>query len=124
MGFLNKNIAEQYAQYIRIFEKCHIFLLPTKAECAGIVLSEAAAFGLPCYTYATGGTTNYVINGYNGRALSPGSSSHDFANIIIEDINNNRLKEFSDNDNELTRDKLSWEAWSRRFKAIMDKEGL
>ena len=124
MGFLNKNNAEQYAQYIRILEKCHIFLLPTKAECSAIVLSEAAAFGMPCYTYATGGITNYVIDGYNGRTLSPGSSSNDFANIIIEDINNNRLKEFSDNDNELTRDKLSWEAWSRRFKAIMDKEGL
>lgn len=124
VGFLNKNNPEQYAQYTKIFENCHIFLLPTKAECSAIVYSEAAAYGIPCYTYATGGTTNYVIDGYNGRALAPSSSSQDFANIIIEDINNNKLRAFSDNSNKLVKDKLSWEAWSRRFRGIMAKEGL
>lgn len=124
VGFLNKNNPKQYAQYINFFEQCNVLLLPTKAECSAIVFSEAAAFGIPIYTYDTGGTTNYVLDGINGRTLKLGSDSNDFADAIIHDIENNKLREFSDNDEELVRKKLSWQAWSKRFREIMTKEGL
>lgn len=55
IGFLNKNIPEQYQKLITIMGRCNLFLLPTKAECAGIVLCEASAFGLPIFTFDTGG---------------------------------------------------------------------
>ena len=55
VGFLNKNIPEQYQKLITIMGRCNLFLLPTKAECAGIVLCEASAFGLPIFTFDTGG---------------------------------------------------------------------
>ena len=45
-GFLNKNNSEEYEKYIRAYKRSHLFLLPTKAECAGIVFSEAAGFGI------------------------------------------------------------------------------
>lgn len=48
-----------------------IFLFSlTRAECHGIVNCEACAFGLPIFSYATGGVPSYVINDFNGFAFS------------------------------------------------------
>ena len=41
-GFLNKNDSDSYISYIQLYSNNHIFLLPTKAECAGIVFSDEA----------------------------------------------------------------------------------
>lgn len=119
-GFLNKNDHESYVKYIQLYKSNHIFLLPTKAECAGIVFSEAAGFGLPSYTYATGGTENYVLNGVNGYALSENAVASDFANRIIEDLKNGNLFVLRENAIKLYHNKLSWNSWSNRFSAIMN----
>lgn len=55
VGRLNKNNPEEFKQMITYYQESDIFLLPTKAECAGIVFSEAAMYGLPVFTHNTGG---------------------------------------------------------------------
>lgn len=118
-GFLNKNNPSDYKKYIQLYKKSHIALLPTKAECSAIVFCEAAAFGLPFYTFDTGGTSSYVVNGYNGCTLSLVSSSEDFANVICNDINEGKMKLYHDNGLKLSREKLSWDAFAKRFKDIV-----
>ena len=120
-GFLNKNNQEDYCNYIDIFRHSHILLLPTQAECSAIVYCEAAGFGLPTYTYATGGTENYVVNGINGHTLLPSQQAEDFANYIIEDIEQHRIESLHEGALKLYADKLSWSAWSRRFTKIMNE---
>jgi len=121
-GFLNKNNSEEYEKYIQAYKQSHIFLLPTKAECAGVVFSEAAGFGLPCYTFATGGTTNYVISDYNGFAFPMGCTPEAFANRIYNDIIQGKIQHYHVNALALFKDKLSWDAWATRFKRIMESE--
>ena len=121
-SFMDKNNPDDYQKYINLNKKCHLFLLPTKAEAAGVVFCEAAAFGIPCYTYATGGTTSYVINDYNGRALPEHSQPSDFANAIISDICNNKLVQYNKNALTLSSERLSWEAWGRRISDIIESE--
>lgn len=118
-GFLDKNTPESYKEYIQLYKQSHLSLLPTKAECSAIVFSEAAGFGIPCYTYATGGTTNYVINGCNGFAFPMGSTPSVFADKIYDDLKNGRFKRYHDNALELYKNKLSWNAWANRFKEIL-----
>ncbi len=118
-GFLNKNNPEEYQTYISIFHNSHIMLLPTQAECSAIVYCEAAGFGLPTYTYATGGTENYVINGINGYTLQPSQGANDFAKYIIDDIKKKRFKLLHEGALKLYSDKLSWTAWAQRFKRII-----
>ena len=118
-GFLDKNDPEEYEKYIQLYKTSHLFLLPSKAECSAIVYSESAAYGIPCYTYDTGGVTNYVISDYNGYAFLPGSTSHDFADRIYLDIKQGRMKEYHDNALTLYKNVLSWNAWAIRFKEIM-----
>lgn len=123
-GFLNKNVPEAYRKYIDLYKNSHIMLLPTQAECAGIVFSEAAGFGIPAYTYATGGTENYVINGVNGYALSPDLGAEDFAERISKDIESDNISRLHLGALRLYSERLSWAAWSKRFKGIMDQMEL
>lgn len=118
-GFLNKKDPKDYQKYIEIYRNSHIMLLPTQAECSAIVYCEAAGFGLPSYTYATGGTENYVINGVNGHTLPPFQKADVFANYIIEDIEQKRMKSLHEGALKLYSEKLSWTAWSKRFRKIM-----
>lgn len=55
LGRLNKDIPEEYERMISYYQNSDLFLLPTKAECAGIVFAEAAEYGLPFVTHKTGG---------------------------------------------------------------------
>ncbi len=119
VGFLNKNNKEDYQRYLKLYESSHIFLLPTKAECAGVVFAEASAMGLPCYTYLTGGTGNYVVSGVNGYALPEGSSAKDFAEQIFNDIKTEKLQILRDGGVNLFKNRLSWEAWQDGFAKIM-----
>lgn len=116
IGFLNKNYPDQYQKYIDTIKRSHIFLLPTRAECAGIVFSESSAYGLPIFTYNTGGIGNYVIDGVNGYKLPLTADGNDFANTIITCIKNNELEKLSHGGIKLFNEKLNWNAWAKSLK--------
>lgn len=82
LGFINKNSDDGRAQLVDLFRSADFFILPTKAEAAGIVFAEASSYGLPCITYATGGVTEYVRNGINGICIEPGGTAARFADAI------------------------------------------
>lgn len=122
IGFLNKNIKEQYDLYVNTWAKGHIFLLPTKAECAGVVFCEASAYGLPIFTCDTGGVGDYVVNGENGYRLKLGSNGMDFANRILESIQKNELPSLSIGAKQRYAEDISWKAWSRKFRQIIEAD--
>jgi glycosyltransferase involved in cell wall biosynthesis len=82
LGFINKNSEAGRQQFMELFRSADFFILPTKAEAAGIVFAEASSYGLPSITYATGGVTDYVRNGVNGICIDPGEPSARFADEI------------------------------------------
>lgn len=108
IGFLNKNIPQEYKQLLNIISSCHCLLLPTKAECSAIAFSEASAFGLPIFTYNTGGISNYVIDGENGYALPVNSTELDFYRKIEYCLKTGILKELSVKGPSLYRNRLNW----------------
>ena len=120
VGFLNKNNASEYNSYVKIIKNCHLLLLPTRAECAGIVFCEASAYGLPIFTYDTGGIGDYVINGVNGLRLAMDANYKNFAEQIYLAIENKQMAELHQNALKMYREQLNWNVWSQRFKSIMD----
>lgn len=121
VGFLNKNNPEEYDKYVNLLRSMHVMLLPTKAECAGIVFSEAAMVGMPVFTYNTGGTSDYVVTGVNGVALSLGSSPECFADAI-EDCVNGKWSQYHEGALDLFKSSLSWDNWSIRFRQILSEK--
>lgn len=114
-GFLNKNKKEDYKRLNAIIDECDIFLLPTKAECAGIVFAEASAFGLPIFTYDTGGVADYVIDGVNGYRLPSSCKGKDFAEKIYTLLMEGEMEKLSLGGRRLYEERLNWERWGREF---------
>lgn len=119
IGFLNKNNPAEYERLLTLYREADIFLLPTQAECAGIVFAEASAYGLPCFTYDTGGVGNYVRNGINGYRLPLGCNGKDFALKIISCIKNNEFPQLSRGGKRLYAECLNWNVYIRKLQSAL-----
>lgn len=119
IGFLNKNDASQYEHFLDIISQCHCMLLPTKAECAGIAFCESSAYGLPAFSYQTGGVPNYVLNGRNGYLLPLGSSGEDFGKKIKECLITGEMERMAKEAINVYKDRLNWDVWGQRTAQII-----
>jgi len=118
--FLDKNNPEQFRQLQKIFFQTDLLLLPTRAECAGVVFSESSAYGIPSITTNTGGVSTYVKNGINGFALPHAAAADQYAKKIQEIVSDQQamhaLRLSARNYYEET---LNWDRWGRRFEEIV-----
>jgi glycosyltransferase involved in cell wall biosynthesis len=76
----------------RLYRDADYFLLPTVAECSGVVFSEASAFGVPSVTHATGGVATSVRDGVNGWTLDPASPPERMAEAIAANFADDRAR--------------------------------
>lgn len=83
-GFLSKSNPATLARLQDLYRSAFAFLLPTRFDAAGIVLAEAAAYGLPLMSVASGGTDFAVKTGRNGNLLPLDARPHDFAERLLE----------------------------------------
>ena len=81
--FINKHNEEAGLTALSISSvNSDFLLLPTRAECAGVVFCEASAFGIPSITTDTGGVSTYVEDGINGFALPLAARAEAYADKI------------------------------------------
>lgn len=74
-GKLNKNDEKELKLLQEEYKKADFFIMPTKAEAAGIVFAEAAMYGIPTITYKTGGVSDYVLDNKTGYTLESNNSA-------------------------------------------------
>lgn len=121
-GFINKNNSEGLTLFSKIISESDIFILPTKAECAGIAFCEASAYGLPSITFDTGGIANYVINDVNGYRLPTDSSYKEFAETIKHIVENEKyLDKLKESTRNYYSEQLSWDIWGHKVQEIFAK---
>lgn len=120
-GFKDKNDATQYRELLDLIRNADMLLLPTRAECAGIVFAESSAYGLPILTYDTGGVGNYVINGVNGYRLPLTATGKDFGSTILRLLKEEAFDSLSRGGRKLYEEKLNWNAWQERVSEIIRK---
>lgn len=119
LGKLNKNNPKDLNLFYEELSNADFFIFPTRAECHGIVNCEACAFGLPIFSYATGGVPSYVINDFNGFAFSLDSTAVDFAEKIVETIQNKKLGYYSNNSRKLFETRFNWDVWGSKVNKII-----
>ena len=119
-GFLNRNNPQERDLLDELRANADFFILPTKAECAGIVFCEAAAYGLPSITYDTGGVGDYVINDFNGYRLPLGSDGASFAQKILEYVNDNdKVSQMKENARKLYESELNWNSTGEKLRSLI-----
>ena len=120
-GFLDKNKPDDYARLVSLYEQADCFLLPTKAECAGVCFAEASAFGLPCFSFRTGGVDDYIQDQKTGRLLALGSTGEDFGATIKEALVSNELVSYSQNAVIFSKNRLNWTTWGQSIARVLEK---
>ncbi|HEY5752784.1 MAG TPA: glycosyltransferase family 4 protein [Chthoniobacterales bacterium] len=68
-GFISKNTEEGNKQLERLMSDSHFLILPSRAECYGVVFAEASSFGLPSLATNVGGIPAVVRDGINGQTF-------------------------------------------------------
>lgn len=64
-GFLRRDVDVENEILLRLYKDAHFFLLPTHAECSGIVFAEAASYGLPIIARDVGGVSSMAERNFN-----------------------------------------------------------
>lgn len=105
----------------QFYQKAHIFILPTKAECSAIVFCEAASYGLPTITYDTGGTSDYVLDGETGFTLPLKANGKDFAAKIHSLVHNSEeYNQMVLNSRDRYKTILNWDVWGAKVRDIIN----
>lgn len=119
-GFLSKGHPKEAKLYSSLWAESHFFILPTKAECFGMVFAEAAAWGMPVISCATGGVPEAVESGVTGELLDVDAPPKAYAD---------RIKRLWSNEQAYTamqraaRDRyehtLNWSAWGNQVELLI-----
>jgi glycosyltransferase involved in cell wall biosynthesis len=84
MGYYNKTNQSELKAYMANYEWSNFLLHPARFEAAGIVPSEAAAFGVPTVTNNAGGLATTVQDGVSGVVLPKASPADMYVSKITE----------------------------------------
>jgi glycosyltransferase involved in cell wall biosynthesis len=118
--YLDKNDREQRNRLDQLYRDADFFLLPTRADCYGIVFCEAAAHGVPSIAPATGGVPGAIRNGETGILLPLNATKADYATVIAETFANpNRMERFRQSSRDAFEARLNWQSWGRRVSNLM-----
>jgi glycosyltransferase involved in cell wall biosynthesis len=82
-GFIDKREAEGRGRLAELYRTSDIFIMPSRQEAFGVVVSEAAAFGLPAVVTDTGGLAETVREGATGFRVPVDDDGSVFAERVM-----------------------------------------
>jgi glycosyltransferase involved in cell wall biosynthesis len=83
-GVISKASGQGMERLGRLYAESHFLILPTRAECFGIVFAESSSFGVPSLAPSTGGIPTAIRDGSNGKLFSPGAEVSEYCSYIID----------------------------------------
>lgn len=117
--FLDKNKPSDLQRLEELLAEASYLVVPTQAECFGIVFCEAFAYGLPVVTRQVGGVPEIVTHGVNGVVLDPMAPAEEFANLIAENYQNKEsYLRYRSAARDAYEKKFNWSNWARELRAI------
>lgn len=81
-GLLSKSDPVQQKEYMDYYRWAHFLIFPSRFDAAGIVPSEAAGFGVPTITNATGGIATTVKDKVSGVILPKHSPAREYIRVL------------------------------------------
>ncbi len=118
--FLDKKKPDERARFREIFARSDLLVLPTQAECYGVVFCEAAAFGTVSFGTATGGVPEVIREGETGFTLPPGASGAAYAEaigaLLSDPVRLDRMRHAARDDFET---RLNWTTWAEILQERM-----
>ncbi|MGR3371530.1 MAG: glycosyltransferase family 4 protein [Pseudooceanicola nanhaiensis] len=121
--YLNKALPEEYARFREIFGGADILILPTRADCYGMVFCEASAFGVVSVSTITGGVPEVIRHDETGFTLPLEADGAAYAEVIRGAIDSGRLEEMKIAARDDFESRLNWNVWAKAVMARIDALG-
>ena len=122
--YLDKANPDQRARLARLLSWADFFLLPTRAECSGIVFCEANAFGLPVLATDTGGVSCVLTAGRNGILMPLAARGYDYAELLVRLHRDEvRYRSLVQGARAAFEDRFTWDLWGERIATILTAIG-
>ncbi len=119
--FLDKNIPGDYALFQDLLVRTHFLIFPSRAECQGVAICEASAYGIPSISADTGGISGVLENGVNGYLMPLKARGKEYS-TLIQDI---FLDEYSYRklviqSRRKFEKELNWNSWGSSVRTIVE----
>jgi glycosyltransferase involved in cell wall biosynthesis len=119
--YLDKEKGADQQAMTRLFLEASFLILPSRAECFGIVVAEAAAFALPALVSMTGGLQDIVEDDVSGLVLPYEADGKAYAKRICTVFSNGAAYHAMC---EATRKRyetdLNWERWGTEVARLIE----
>lgn len=120
LGLYSKDDPKELQSYIDHYRWAHFMIFPSRFDAAGIVPSEAAAFGLPTITNYAGGLGTTVENGVSGVVLEQNSPPSAYVKIIQKYINDpDAYQQLRLSTYKRYQEKLNWDVLGQKLATII-----
>ena len=113
LGEIDKN------QLHKIYEKCHLIILPSDSEGFPKVIAEAGAYGCVPIVSKVGSIVHY-INSSNGYLLSQNNSRSIYNNLCLVNVSREHLKSKAKKVVELSKD-FTFEKYTKNIQKLILK---
>jgi len=82
-GYVSKKTETGRRELNRLFRESHFLIVPSRAECFGVVYAEASSFGLPSLATNVGGIPTAIHQDKNGRTFPLDENPEQYSDHIL-----------------------------------------
>ena len=82
MGFISKSTKQDFNRLAKLLAASHFLIVPSMAECYGIVFCEANSFGVPSISTNVGGIPTIIKDNINGKKFSKDAATSEYCAYI------------------------------------------
>lgn len=122
LGFITKSTTEGKERINQLLAESHFLILPSKAECYGVVFCEANSLGVPCISRKVGGIPTIIKPNINGYLFDVNADITEYCNYIVHlfdnyaDYKNLALSSFKE-----YQSRLNWSVAGKTVKNLLTK---
>ena len=122
MGLYSKKDPSELLSYVENYRWAHIHIFPSRFDPAGIVPAEAAQFGVPTITNASGGLATTVRDNVSGIVLEKDSPVEKYVEVI-ESLwqNPKRYDQLCRSTYKLYQSELNWDSFGKYINQVIEK---
>lgn len=125
LGLLNKEIPENRRSLQKELCDSHFLIVPSKAECFGIVYVEASAYGIPSIACDVGGVATAVRSGRNGMLFPADATAGQIADRIMDTWSDQaKYASLATTSREEFDERLNWPVAVDQLFKILDRKKL
>lgn len=120
--FLDKNLKEDSEKLFSIYYDTHFLIVPSRAECYGLVFCEASAFGVPSLATDTGGIPSIIRSDLNGYLFPLSADGEIYANKVKEVwLNQDKYAQLRTSTRKEFEERLNWDNWTIKVNKIISE---